>query len=275
MFSRIRSFFARRLPPVPRAEASVSVGQVFRATARLGEPTKAETQAVPADPFWGHLAGVVGVVLFFWLAWQLQTLLITGAIAIAFALIATPFVQAFERRGYSSGVGIGVFFVVFLGAITLALGLAVPMIVGEGALLASRAMQSIDAFRSSGGSAWLSSHLLVQIPQEVLDTAFNTLKNTIGSLASSIAPKIGSWLTSASGMLASTANSLVSIVLGMFLSVLIVTGRVSILSVCVNILPARIGNFCLHYAPTVSSTFGAWLRGQSILAISMGLLTWA
>lgn len=188
------------------------------------------------------------------IAWLIRDILLTVFTALLLAGVVYPFVRWAKARHIPRGAAVLAFYVFLFGAIILALSLLIPAILDELHSFVSLYGQSTPWF---SGSADYLRRLIEPNGIQRLSAALQSQSDLVGGLF---------------GALSSVFGSVVSFFAVIVLSFYMILEESAVKNLFRNLIPAEYQDFVTRLIWQVVDKLGAWMRGQLILGLIIGVL---
>lgn len=193
----------------------------------------------------------------FILVYVLRNVLIALFIAIVIASALDPIVDRLQKKRVPRWLSVLVILIIILGIIGLVIFLMIPPVKNQIDQLTSNIPVVLDQFQNLKELA--IRYNIIDNSQGLLQAVGNWLGNTAGSAFSQISGALGGIIT------------IITIVV---LSAYLVSQEKGVKRFVKAVSPAKYRPYIMYLTDRVQSKMGAWLRGQLLLMIIVGGLTY-
>ncbi len=204
-----------------------------------------------------RVLGVLAVIGFFFIMRDIIALLF---VALVFSAAIDPFVDSFAKRQIPRSLGILVVYVVILGVLGITLTLLIPPLVNEVRQLAENFPYYYD--KLSMGVSYLRDASSGVATQE-------SVQQMMGSLEKALATVTAGVFTTISSIFGGVVSFLLILVLTFYM----VVDEDGIMRFLQVITPEHIHKDVTALTIKIQNKIGLWLRGQLILMLLIGVLT--
>lgn len=209
------------------------------------------------------IIGLIGLTLFIV---EIKNIIILFFISAFLALALDPFVDKMQKYKIPRSIGILIVYIVFIGVIGFVIASFIPILATEIPNLANSVLDWISSlgFDASIFQDQISeiqnylSGIQKDLSQEHLATGFK-LFSTISQNAIAI--------------IGSVAGGIFSFVMVLVITFFMIVDEDGIKKFLLALFPARYHDYILEKGAIVENKFGAWVRGQLILMLAVGILT--
>lgn len=277
-----RKTISKKTQETKRDEKVVVASSLEERIPESASDTYATMQPLDSRRFWITGLTIVGIGLFLRNASQMVYLIITAFIVSMAVENLILYFQKWMKRGVAIGIAYVLLIIFVLSWVTL----VIPLVVGQIAWLVEWLIQQISTFQALIQQEWLSSviatwqlpesfktQLIEYLTQQDLDLALQ--KN----LTENLSQLVSVWTTSIGD-----ASTFVVRVLGWFFSALIQASIVVVMAVFFSlekrVVIISVSSFARNSEKLervlhrLYHRLGAWLKGQLILCISIGVMAW-
>ncbi len=192
-----------------------------------------------------------------------------------FAAALVPSVKKLQKYKIPKGVSVLIIYVVLITALSLMVGNLIPILSMELVDLAFHAQQLLSQF--SDGSIELPRFL--QTFQPAIQESFSNLSNT--QITSSLQKNLltaGGNLSSIAGnavdLIISISNGLANAILVLVLTYFMTVDHESIERFIIALFPLKYQTYIENRSQRIKSKVGNWLKGQVLLMLAVGTLTY-
>lgn len=201
---------------------------------------------------------IVGAVALFWF---IRDILAIFFVALLFAALIDPFADWFEKHHIPRGLGVLVVYVVLAGVVTLGFLLIIPPLVEQ--------LTALGA--ALGGSVGSVRTLVDQV------VSFSAQYGLSDNVASGLAGLQETLTSSATGLVEAVSNvfhAIAGLILVLVLTFYMVVEEADAKRMFKHLAPKRYQPYLVGLAGRIQEKLGHWLRGQLLLMLAIGVLTY-
>lgn len=210
---------------------------------------------------------IFGLLALAWLLLQISQILILFFIAAFVAVAFNPIVDWLQRYRVPRGLGILLIYTVFIGAIGIVISSFIPILTTE---IPNLARQVLDWLQSSFG-----------VDTTVIREQLNQIQNYLGNIQQNLQKEdiqaglaaLGTATQNAVAIIKSVAGGLFSFVMVLVIAFFMTIEEDGIKRFLLALFPARFHGYIIEKATAVEDKFGSWLRGQLLLMLAIGVVT--
>lgn len=197
----------------------------------------------------------IAILLALGLLWLIRDILLYIFIALLLAGVIYPFAQFAAARRIPKGLAVAVFYIFLFGIIGLAFSLLIPALLDQ-------ARHLLNTY--GGGAGWVRelSEWIRNLSEQ--QSLVDALTSNVGGLSSQVRQIVSLLIAIFGGI----AGFFIVLVLSFYL----VVEDLAIMNVFRNFIPESYQEFVAQVARQVLDKLGAWLRGQLILGLVIGVL---
>ena len=209
---------------------------------------------------------ILGILALGWFVLEIKNVIALFFVATFLALALDPFVDRMQKWGIPRGVGALLIYIIFVGVTGIVISSFVPILASEIPKLATAVLDWVEGFgvettaiqnQITSFQSYLSN-IQQNLNQENIKAGLNVL-STIGQNAFAVVKSI--------------AGGVVNFVLVFVIAFFMIIDEDGIKSFLIALFPRRFHRYILEKGAAVEDKFGAWVRGQAILMVVMGFLT--
>jgi predicted PurR-regulated permease PerM len=209
---------------------------------------------------------IMGIVALGWFVLEIKNVIALFFVAAFLALSLDPFVDKMQAWKIPRGVGAFLIYLIFLTVTGIVISSFVPILASEIPKLATAVLDWVEGFgiettaiqsQITGFQEYLSD-IQSNLSKENITAGLNVL-GTIGQNAFAVVKSI--------------AGGVVNFVLVFVIAFFMIIDEDGIKSFLIALFPQRFHRYILEKGAAVEDKFGAWVRGQAVLMVAMGLLT--
>ena len=217
---------------------------------------------------------VLGVIGFAYLLFYLKNILIIFLVALFLAAAFNPAVDKMEKHRIPRALGIIIMYIVVLGIIILIFTSLVPIIAEQISSLAYSIRDMIQNLVSGeDADSWFMRRIQPianQIWQNVDQTQ---ILNTLTTSLREIGSKLTDFAGNAIGAVFAVFNGIFNLILVLIITFFMVLNKQHTSDFFHSLFPHKYSGYISLKTKQISLKIGEWIRGQVLLALAMGLLT--
>ena len=204
---------------------------------------------------------VIAILTAVGVLWLIRDILLYLFVAVLLAGVMYPFAQWAAAHKIPKGVAVAFFYIILFGVLASVFSLLIPAIIDQSRTLAStfgdRASwidsftQSLRTFTEPSGGDWLQN-----------------VSSNVSGLEAQIQKVFGSALDFVAAIFGGIAGFFIVLVLSFYL----VVEDSAIKDLFRHVVPPAYQDFCSQIAWGIIDKLGAWLRGQLVLGLIIGIL---
>lgn len=204
---------------------------------------------------------------------QIKDVLIIFAVALFLAAAFNPAVDRLERHHFPRPLGILVMYIVVLGIITLIFTALVPVIAEQVSDLALRIRDMIQNLVSGDGDSWFMRRIQ-PIANEIWENVDQAqILNGLSKGLSEVGSRLTNFAGNAIGAIFTIFNGIFNLILVLILTFFMVVNKRNTSNFFHSLFPRKYSGYISVKTKEVSVRIGEWVRGQVLLALAMGVLT--
>ena len=217
---------------------------------------------------------ILGVIGFAYLLFYVKSIIIIFLVALFLAATFNPAVDKFQHYHIPRGLGIFIVYFIVLGVITLIFTSLVPIIAEQ---VSSLALSARDMVQNIVSGEEMDSWFMRRI-QPIANQIWQNVDQTqiLNGLTTSL-KEVGSKLTSfagnAIGAIFTVFNGIFNLLLVLIITFFMVVNKENTSNFFHSLFPHKYSGYISQKTKEVSTKIGEWIRGQVLLALAMGLVT--
>lgn len=209
---------------------------------------------------------ILGIVALGWFLLEIKNIIALFFIATFLALALDPFVDKMQKWKIPRSIGTLLIYIVFVGVVGIVISAFVPILANEIPKLAKAVLDWIAGFgidttviqnQITSFQSYLTG-IQQNLSRESLEAGFDIL-SVISQNAFAVVKTI--------------AGGMFNFVLVFVIAFFMIIDEDGIKSFLIALFPRRFHRYILEKGAAVESKFGAWVRGQAILMVAIGILT--
>lgn len=208
----------------------------------------------------GTILRTIGILLAIGILWMIRDILLFVFVALLLAGVIYPFARFAAAHKVPKGVAVVLFYVLLFGFLALSFALLVPALYSEAKMLNSSYNHSFD---------WVTQS--ISTLQDFTDK-YSFTQNLKASLPD-LRRYVGQGFTGFLGALTGLFGGIAGIVVVLVLSFYIIVEESAIKTLFQNLIPQEYQQLASHVIWQVINRLGDWLRGQLILGLIIGLVS--
>ncbi|MFA6457877.1 MAG: AI-2E family transporter [Patescibacteria group bacterium] len=210
---------------------------------------------------------ILGIIALGWFLLAIKNILALFFIAAFIAVALDPAVDKMQKWHIPRSVGILLIYVVFVGVVGLVLASFVPILANEIPKLATAVLDWVGKFG---------------IDTTAIQTQITNLQNYLTNLQQNLSREniaaglsfLGAISQNAFAVVKSVAGGVVNFVFVFVIAFFMTIDENGIKSFLIKLFPHRFHHYLLEKGTLIKDKLGLWMRGQIILMIIIGLLTY-
>ncbi len=209
---------------------------------------------------------ILGILALSWFLFEIKNIIALFFVAAFLALALDPFVDKMQKWKIPRGLGTLLIYVIFITATGIVISSFVPILASEIPKLAKAVLDWVSGFgidttivqdQITSFQNYLSD-IQQNLNRENIEAGLNVL-STIGQNAFAVVKAI--------------AGGVFNFVLVFVIAFFMIIDEDGIKSFLIALFPQRYHRYILDKGAAIEDKFGAWVRGQAVLMLAMGLLT--
>ncbi len=210
---------------------------------------------------------ILGIVALGWFLLEIKNIIALFFIAAFVALALDPFVDKMQKWKIPRSIGTLLIYVIFVVVVGIVISAFVPILANEIPKLAKAVLDWVAGFgvdttviqnQITGFQDYLTG-IQQNLSRESLEAGLDIL-SVIGQNAFAVVKTI--------------AGGVFNFVLVFVIAFFIIIDEDGIKSFLIALFPQRFHHYILEKGAAVENKFGAWVRGQAVLMIAIGILTY-
>ncbi len=210
---------------------------------------------------------IFGLVALAWFFMAIQNIIIIFLIAAFLSVAFDPFVDRLQKLKVPRGIGILLIYIIFFGLAGIVISSFVPILTTEIPNLVSQILGWLQS--SFGVDTSLIQEQLTELENYLASIQQNLSKENI-KLGLDVLGTVGQ---NALVVIKSVAGGVFKFGLVLVVTFFMVIEENGIKHFLITLFPRRHRKYIIAKSTAVEEKFGAWLRGQIILMIVMGIIT--
>ena len=227
----------------PRTKVDISLASVVKATLAI--------------------IGLIGMTLF---VIQIKSIIVLFFISAFLALALDPFVDKMQKYRIPRSIGILFIYLIFIGVIGFVIASFIPILATEIPRLAHAVLE------------WINS---LGIDTSVFQAQINEFQSYLSNIESNLSREslqagldvLSTVGQNAVAIVISVAGGIFSFVMVLVITFFMIVDEDGIKKFLLALFPKRFHGYILEKGARVEKKFGAWVRGQLILMLAVGILT--
>lgn len=205
---------------------------------------------------------VIIILAILWFLWMIKGIIGLLFVALILTSAFDPFVDWMQKRKIPRALGMLIIYIVIFGLVLSSIGLVIPPIIDQVGDLTKNISSYTDKF-----SIWIG-----EAGVYTKETGLSeSLKQSLESLQSGLATAGSGVVSAASSVFGGVASFVIVIVITFYM----IVQEEAMKKVFRNIAPAEIQPYLVRTITRMKEKIGLWLRGQLVLCLIVGILTFA
>ena len=209
---------------------------------------------------------ILGILALGWFLLEIKNIIALFFIAAFLALALDPFVDKMQKWKIPRGVGTLLIYIIFVGATGIVISSFVPILASEIPKLAKAVLDWVGGF---GIDTTVIQNQITSFQDYLIEIQQNLNRENIEA-GLDVLSVIGQ---NAFAVVKSIAGGVFNFVLVFVIAFFMIIDEDGIKSFLIALFPQRLHRYILEKGAAVEDKFGAWVRGQAILMIAMGVIT--
>ncbi len=217
---------------------------------------------------------IIGILVLVYLLYLIKNILLIFFVSLFLASVFNPGVDFFERKGVPRSIGLIICYLLVLALLIVLVGSLVPIIIEQVKEIASNIGVYVNTLFNGENAnlpfadKWmpLANDLLSAVDREQIVASLQTALENLGA-------KLGDWTGNAFGAIMAISAGLLNMVMVLFITFFIVIDKQNLHTFFLSLFPSRHGGYLSKKIHTIQEKIGDWIRGQLLLSISMGIIT--
>lgn len=217
---------------------------------------------------------VLAVVAFVFLIRYIKDVIIIFLVALFLAAAFGPTVNKLQKHKVPRALGIIILYAIVLGIVVLLFTLLIPIIatqITDLALSLRDMLQNIVAGEAS--ESWLMEKLQPLAQQLWANVDESQIFGGITSSLKDLGSRLTSFAGNAIGAVLTIFNGIFNMILVLIITFFMILNRENTSNFFRSLFPVRYSPYIAVKTQQISNAIGEWIRGQVLLALGMGLLT--
>jgi predicted PurR-regulated permease PerM len=210
---------------------------------------------------------ILGIVALAYFLFYIKSIIVMFAIAAFLAMAFDPFVDRLQRWRIPRPIGILLIYIIFIGLIGLVIASFIPILATEIPKLATSVLDWVSANFDLDTSEFQNR---IRELQNYLANIQKNLNRENIAAGLSFLSAVGQ---NALAIIKSIAGGVFSFFMILVITFFMVVEEDGIKRFLVALFPQRFRNYLIEKGEAVEAKFGAWVRGQLILMLVIGTLT--
>lgn len=204
----------------------------------------------------------------------LKSVLIIFLVALFLSATFNPAVDKLHQFKIPRGIGIILIYLVVIGVFVIIFSNLIPIIAEQIGQIAGSVKDIIQNLVSGeGGDSWLFQQIQPYVDQIWQNVDQAQLVSSATDTLSQVASGLGGFANNAIGAIFSVFNGIFNLLLVLMITFFMVVYTHDTNSFFQSLFPHRYANYITQKMKEISGSLGEWVRGQVLLAIAMGVLT--
>ncbi|MFC1730939.1 AI-2E family transporter [candidate division KSB1 bacterium] len=207
------------------------------------------------------------------LLFYIKDVLIIFLVALFLSAAFNPAVDKLEKHRIPRALGILIMYIVVLGIVTLIFTALVPVIAEQVSDLALRIKDMVQNLVSSDADSWFMKKIQ-PIANEVWKNVDQTqILNGLTTGLREVGSKLTNFAGNAIGAIFTIFNGIFNLILVLILTFFMVLNKKNTGNFFQSLFPHKYSAYISTKSKEISVRIGEWVRGQVLLALAMGILT--
>ncbi len=217
---------------------------------------------------------ILGVIGFTYLLFFIKQIIIIFLVALFLSAAFNPAVDRLNKYHIPRGLGIVFMYIAVLGIITIIFTSLVPIIADQVSDLANQVRNYVQNIVSGSPEDSWFIRKIQPIANQVWQNVDQTqILNSLTSGLKEIGSKLTSFAGNAIGAIFTIFNGIFNLILVLIITFFMVVNKENTSNFFHSLFPSKYSGYISEKTKKISIKIGEWVRGQVLLALAMGLLT--
>lgn len=217
---------------------------------------------------------IIAILALVYFLYIIKSILLIFFVALFLASVFNPGVDFFESKGVPRALGLVICYVLVLALLIFMVGSLVPIIIEQVTEIANNIGVYVNNLFNGEtvdlpfAEKWMPilNDLWTNVDREQIITTLKSALENIGS-------KLGDWTGNILGAVIAVSAGLMNMIMVLFITFFIVIDKKNLHSFFLSLFPSKHGGYLSEKIHMMQLKIGAWIRGQLLLSLAMGLLT--
>lgn len=217
---------------------------------------------------------ILGVIALAYLLFFIKQIIIIFLVALFLSAAFNPGVDKLSKYYIPRGLGIIIMYIMVLGIITIIFTSLVPIIANQVSDLAVQVRDYVQNIVSGDlENSWFIRKIQPIANQIWQNVDQAQILNSLTSGLREIGSKLTSFAGNAIGAIFTIFNGIFNLILVMIITFFMIVNKQNTSEFFHSLFPRKYSNYISEKTKKISIKIGEWVRGQVLLALAMGLLT--
>jgi len=217
---------------------------------------------------------IISILVLVYFLYLIKSILLIFFVSLFLASVFNPGVDFFERKGISRSIGLVICYILVLALLIFLVGSLVPIIIEQIKEITNNIGIYVNTLFNDENINLPFANKWMPLINDLWSTVDReeiilTLKTTLENLGS----KLGDWTGNALGAIITISAGLLNMVMVLFITFFIVIDKQNLHSFFLSLFPSRHGGYLSTKIHTMQEKIGDWIRGQILLSIVMGIIS--
>ena len=240
----------------------------------IEKPVQRVRMSLSIDSVVKSAFAILGVIALAYLLYYIKGILIIFAVALFFSAAFNPAVDKMEKYRIPRPIGIILMYIIVLGIVTLIFTSLVPIIAKQVSDLAFSIRDYVHNIVSGQNvDSWFIKKIQPIANQIWQNVDQAQILNSLTSGLKELGSQLTSFAGNAIGAIFTIFNGIFNLILVLILTFFMVVNKKNTSNFFHSLFPRKYSGYITIKSKEVSVKIGEWIRGQVLLALAMGLLT--
>ncbi len=270
------SSFKKRADQLKKEQNNVNSLEIVSKTPKTFKTNKKEKTVIEFS-VWNvvlSILAVLGVIIGFYLLYLISNILILFFVAFFIAAALNPVIDSLEKNKIPRAVGIILVYIILFILVALFIARLLPLLADQMIAIAKQINHFIYQVSTTDISSWpyakeigpYVKELFAAVDMKVIALQ---LENSLQIISSQILSLGGNLWT----ILMIITNGLFNLLLVIILVFFMTVDEKSIRNFCLSIFPSKFSPYISRRLEMVNTKIGHWIRGQLLVSLIAGLIT--
>lgn len=217
---------------------------------------------------------VIAILALTYLFYEVRSILLIFFTALFLASVINPGVDFLQRYKIPRSFGVVVIYILALALIIFIVGSLVPIIIEQVKEIGNNIGTYVNILFNGEdvnlpfADTWvpLVNDLWSAVDREQIISTIQTALENVGKI-------LGDWTGNAFGAIIAISAGILNMVMILFITFFIVIDKQNLHSFFLSLFPSRHGDYLSTKIHTIQEKIGDWIRGQLLLSIAMGTIS--
>lgn len=216
---------------------------------------------------------VIGILVLVYFLYLIKNILLIFLISLFLASVFNPGVDFFERYKIPRPLGLIILYILVFALLTFLIGSLVPIIIEQITDIASNLSGYVNNLFNGNTKLPFDEEIMPYFNELWSSVDRQQIVTTIKKSLETIGSQLGNWTGNALGAILTVSAGILNMVMVFFITFFIVIDNKNLHKFFLSLFPSKHGAYLSQRIHTIQEKIGDWIRGQLLLGISMGIIT--